>query len=405
MFEGCPKCKTDLSVSNLDVDYDYEKARNVLGKDTLEKRREKGVWKYRELLPIVKSQCIFTLGEGDTPVVKCRRLGERIGVKNLYVKDESRNPTWSFKDRHSCVAVAKGLEFGAKVATISSYSNMGASVAAYAARAGLGCVVFVPRFVPENLLTWLRIYGANVVSVTTSEGRWALESRCAKELGWYPVGSYTSPMATYNPYGVEGLKTIGYELCEQLGWSAPDKILAPTAYGGNIWGMWKAFQEFKKMGFVEKEPMMISVESSELGPVANALSRGLDYVEAVPWKDTVALSIAGTTSSYQALRSIRDSRGMAVTVTDEELFEAQRMLASLEGIYGEMASVASIAGLMKLREEGKIQEDETIACLLTSSGLKSLDTTKKALPEMHPPIQPDWNTFKTLLKERYQMTV
>jgi len=404
MFEGCPKCRTDKTVSNLEVDYDYDRVSNVLDKETLRRRgKERGVWKYEELLPVKTAQYMFTLDEGNTPLVRCERLGEKIGIKNLHVKDETRNPTWSFKDRHSCTAIAKGLEFGAKVVTVSSYSNMGASTAAYAARVGLSCVVFVPSFVPESMLTWLQVYGAKVVPVTTPEGRWTLESKCARELGWYPVGTYTSPMATYNPYGVEGLKTIGYEICEQLDWKAPDKIFCPTSYGGNIWGTWKAFQEFKKMGLVEEEPTMISVEPAALGPIANAISEGLDYVETVPSKNSLAFSIAGTTSSYQALKTIRESKGRAVTVTDEELLEMQKLLASAEGIFGEVASVASLVGAKKLRERGEVQEDETVVCVLTSTGLKSLEAARKSLPGPFPAIEPNWNTFTSLMRQRYGM--
>jgi len=406
MFEGCPKCRTDKMVSNLEINYDYDRVGNMLDKDTLQKRsKERGVWKYEELLPVKVAQHMFTLGEGNTPLVKCERLGRKVGIRNLYIKDETRNPTWSFKDRHSCTAIAKGLEFGAKVVTVSSYTNMAGSTAAYAARVGLSCVVFVPSFVPENMLTWLQVYGAKVVPVTTSEGRWALESRCVRELGWYPVGTYTSPMATYNPYGVEGLKTIGYEICEQLGWRAPNKIFSPTAYGGNIWATWKAFQEFEKMGLVEGKPAMISVEPEVLGPIANAISKGLDYVEPVPWKNSSALSIAGTTSSYQALKTVRESGGSAVKASDEALVEMQKLLASLEGIYGEVASMASIVGAKVLREKGEIQEDETVVCIVTSTGLKALETTRKSMPGLFSAIEPNWSMFANLMKQRYGMTV
>jgi len=406
MFEGCPKCKTDKMIANLEVDYDYDGVAGVLNRETIEKRgKEKGVWKYKELLPVTAQRYMFTLGEGDTPLIRCNRLGDKIGVKKLYIKDESRNPTWSFKDRHSCVAIAKGLEFGAKVVSVSSYGNMGASVAAYAARAGLDCAVFIPGFVPETLLTWLQVYGAKVVPVTTPEGRWVLESKCVREHDWYPVGTYTSPMPTYNPYGVEGNKTIGYEICEQLNWEVPDKVFTPTSYGGGIWGTWKAFHEFKKIGLVEKEPMMISVEPAALGPLANAISKGLDYVERLPWKSSVAFSIAGNTSSYQALKTIRVSKGAAITVTDEEIMEMQELLASTEGLYGEIASVAAVAGVKKLREESGIQEDETVICVLTSAGLKFPGVTKKILPEPPPAIEPDWSMFRNLMKQWYNIII
>ena len=406
MFEGCPKCNTDKIVANLEVDYDYEGVANVLNREALEKRvKERSVWKYKELLPVKAERYMLTLGEGNTPLIKCERLGDKIGIKNFYIKDESRNPTWSFKDRHSCVAISKGLEFGAKVVSISSSGNMGASVAAYAARAGLDCIVFIPSFATETTLTWLQVYGAKLVPVTTPEGRWVLESQCVREHDWFPVGTYTSPMATYNPYGVEGNKTIGYEICEQLNWEVPDKVFIPTSYGGCLWGTWKAFCEFKKMGLIEKEPMMISVEPAELGPLANAISKGLDYVERVPWKSTLAVSIGGNTSSYGALKTIRDSKGAAITVTDNEIMEMQKLLASTEGLYAEMASVAAIAGVKKLYEEGKVQADETVVCVLTSAGLKFPETMRMTLPDHPPAIEPDWIALKNLMKQRYNIII
>lgn len=401
MFEGCPKCKTDKIIANLEVTYDYKSVTKALTKEILESRKgENELWKYKELLPLKDEQYMITLGEGDTPLIKCERLGAKIGLKNLYVKDESRNPTWSFKDRYSCVAVAKALEFKAKIVSVSSYGNMGASVAAYAAKADLSCVVFVPSFVPKNMLTWLQVYGAKIVPVTTTEGRWVLESRCVKTYDWwYPVGTFTSVTPVYNPYGVEGLKTLGYEICEQLKWKVPNRIIVPTAYGGGLWGIWKAFNEFKKLGFIEKEPRMISVEPTVLAPLAKAVSKGLEYVEKVPIANSVAFSIAGTISSYQALRAIRDSKGTALMVSEEEIIDMQKLLASTEGIYGEMASVATLAGAKKLREEGQIEKDEIIVCVITSSGLKFLELTAKFLQKPPKAIEPKWDSFKNLMRQ------
>ena len=406
LFEGCPNCKTDKMIANLEVDYDYESIMNVLSREVLEKRREEGIWKYKELLPVTNEKAMITLGEGHTALIKCERLGRKIGLENLYVKDESRNPTWSFKDRLCCAGVAKGLEFGVKVVSVSSYGNLGASAAAYAARAGMDCVVFTPSFVPETMLTLLQVYGAKVVRITTPEGRWELESTCVREHNWYPLGTYTTPTPTGNPYGDDGYKTIGYEICEQLNWDVPDKVFVPTSYGGGLWGTWKGFHEFKKIGLIEKEPpRMVAVEPAALGPLTNAISKGLDYIEKMPLKSTVAFSIAGTISSYRALKTIHDSRGTAITVTDEEITEMQKLLASTEGIYSEMASVAPIAGAKKLREEGGVQEDETIVCVLTSTGLKFPETTKTVLPELHPVIEPSWNPFKKLMKQRYNILI
>lgn len=403
MLEGCPKCKTDKFIANLDVKYDYDRLTKFLSKESLGKRvAQRGLWKYRELLPVKKEAHMITLGEGNTPLVKCDRLGREIGVKNLYIKDESRNPTWSFKDRHCCVAIAKGLEFGAKIVSVSSYGNMGASTAAYAARAGIPCVIFVPSFVPKNMLTWLRVYGAMVVPVSTSEGRWALESQCSKKFkAWYSVGTFTSPMPVYNPYGVEGNKTIAFEICEQLNWDVPAKIIVPTSYGGGLWGIWKGFKEFLTLDFIKEKPEIISVETEALAPLAKALSKGLEYIERVPFTESVAFSIAGTISSYQAIKAILESHGKAITVSEKEIIEAQRLLATREGIYGEMASVASIAGVKKMIEYGIVDKNEIVVCVITSSGLKFPEVSAVFLQEPINPIAPKMEEFLSLLLAYY----
>jgi len=403
MLEGCTNCRTDKVVVNLDVRYDYDSIANILSKKVLIRRKDRhGLWKYKELLPVERRDCMITLGEGNTPLIKCNRLGKELGIKELYIKDESRNPTWSFKDRHCCVAIAKGLEFGAKVVSVSSYGNMGASTAAYAARAGIPCIVFVPSFIPKNMLTWLHVYGAMVVPITTTEGRWTLELKCLKTFdGWYSAGAFTSPMPVYNPYGVEGNKTITFEICEQMNWKAPDKVIVPTSYGGGLWGIWKGFKELLTLDLIGKKPEMVSVETNVLAPLAKAISKGLEYVERVSPANSVAFSIAGVVSSYQALKAIRESSGIALTVSEEQIVEAQKLLASREGIYGEMASVAAIAGVKKLIEEGSIKRDETVVCVLTSSGLKFPEVTASFLQESMIPIAPKLEELLVFVQKNY----
>ncbi len=399
MFEGCPKCKKGDDIANLFVDYDYDGIADIVSFDFLE-RRYPNVWKYRELLPVAEEGHMITLGEGHTPLLKSQRLGEKIGLENLYLKDESRNPTWSFKDRLCCVAIAKGLDFHVKVATMSSIGNHGASTAAYAARAGINSVIFTISTALETMLTQMQIYKAKVVPVTTSIGRRMLMSKCVKEFDWYPTGNYTEISATGNPYGVQGHKTIGFEICEQLGRRAPDKILMPTSFCEGFFGTWRGIQEFYQIGLIDSKPKMISVEPTAGGPLWNAVEKGLDYIEKVPLKPSVAMSIAGDFTSYQGLRTVLDSDGLAVQVTDDEIVEAQKMLASLEGVYAELASVATIAGVKKLRSEDKIEKDEEVVCVLTSSGLKDFKISGKYLPAI-PSVEPDWDKFISFMKEQY----
>lgn len=405
MFEGCPECKTDKIVANLTVIYDYDKIAQKLSKEVLEKRsRRLGIWRFKEMMPIKNEKHMLSLGEGNTPLIKCERLGKGIGISNIYVKDESRSPTWSFKDRLCCVAISKGLDFRAKVATVSSTGNHGAATAAYSAKAGMDCIIFTLPSAPQAMSTLMQVYGAKVVSVSTSEGRWMLMGKCIKDYGWYPTGTFTLPTPTGNPYGAQGYKSIGFEICEQLSWEAPDKVIMPTGYGEGIFGTWSGFKEFYEMGFINTLPEMISTEPARGGPLANAISKDLNYIEKVPLKPSVAFSIATSITSYQALKAIRDSRGLAITATDKEIMAAQKMLASMEGLYAEPAAAASVAGAKRLREEGKIDEDETIVCVATSSGLKDIEATRRLLPSI-PTIEPDWYEFKKFMKSHYSLII
>jgi len=399
MFEGCPRCRDDKLIANVTVTYEYERIKNILNQKALEER-EPSVWKYRELLPVEEDQSIVSLHEGGTPLVKCKRFSKEIGLKNLYIKDESRNPTWSFKDRYCSVAISKGLEFDVKTVTVSSSGNHGAATAAYASRAGLDCVIFTMGFTPATFLTLMQSYGAKVVPVSTAEGRWKLMERCVKEFDWYPTGSYTLPMPTGNPYGVEGYKTIGYEICEQLGWEAPSKILVPFGGGEGLYGIWKGITELRSLGISSGGPMMIAVEPSAGGPLDNALRKKLNYVEKVQVKPTVAFSIGSSTATFQALKAVRASGGASITVTDEEIMKVQLELAALEGLYVEPSSAASIAGVRKMREYGQLDSDEKIVCVVTSGGLKDPEATRKNLPKLDT-IDPEWNALLEFLRKAY----
>ncbi|MEM2197419.1 MAG: threonine synthase [Sulfolobales archaeon] len=402
MFEGCPKCKTDHIVSNLTVNYDYNIISNIVSKSLFRNRpRSMGVWRFRELLPIEEEKHMITLEEGNTPLIKAKNLSKVLGLNNLYLKDESRNPTWSYKDRLCAVAISKGLEFGARVATVSTTGNHGGATAAYAARANMDCVIFTLPTVSEIMLALMAVYGAKVVPVKTSEGRWVLMKRCVDELGWYPTGTYSQPMPTGNPYGVQGYKTIAYEIIEQLEFEVPDYVIVPTAYGEGLYGIWAGFNDYYKLGFIDKLPKMIAAET-EMGPLANALKKNLDFVEKVPPKRSIALSIAATISSYQALKTLRDSGGFAQPVSDEEILEAMYVLAKQEGIFPEAASAASLAAAKRLVDEGRIERDAIVVLVITSSGLKDIRPLALRVP---PAIEPRWEDFVLLMKEHYNYTL
>src|SRR5438105_3750199 len=232
------------------------------------------------------------LAEGATPWIHLDRLGQRLGLPRLYAKDESQNPTWSYKDRLCSVAVTHAVETGARVITISSTGNHGASTAAYAARAGIPCVIFTLASVPETMKTLMQAYGAAVVACPTSESRWELMRQGIERFGWYPTGGFVVPPIGSNPYGVDGYKTIAYEVAEDLDWTAPDVVVVPSAYSDGLFGIWKGWTELQTLGLVKHAPRMIAAEP--FGPLAHALERGLQAPEPV---EAPAPSVAFSTAS------------------------------------------------------------------------------------------------------------
>lgn len=395
MFFGCPHCQGRKS-SNLQGVYDYEAIGQTFDREQL-CERELTLWRYREFLPVSGAYEV-SVAEGMTPLIHCQRLGQLIDVPNLFVKDESRNATWSFKDRLASVAVSKALEFGAPAITTSSSGNGGAATAAYAAKAGLPCVVFTTTQFPQTMRTLMQVYGAMLVTVPTVEDRWRMVEQCVRKLDWYPVQGFLNPPIGSNPYGIDGLKTIAYEVCEQLRWRAPDVFVVPVTVGDALVGPWKGFNEFRELGYVDSVPRMVAAEV--FGPLKNALEKGLDYVEKVPSGPTVAVSAGSSNSTYQSLKTVRDSGGMALTVNDEETLRMQLQLAETEGIYAEAASVLPLAAIKKMRERGAIEREEVAVALLTSSGLKDPAVSTALLPEA-PTIEPALASLQQVLKQTY----
>lgn len=399
-FEGCKECQTEKLVSNLTVAYDYERLKNIVTKELFASRRH-DLWRYKELLP-VDPNFIVSIGEGGTPLIQCSKMAISLNILKLYIKDESRNPTWSFKDRLASVAISKACEFGASTIVIASTGNHGAATAAYAARAGLPCVVLTLESVPQTMKVLMQVYGAKVVACRTLKERWDLMSEGINKYGWYPTGNYVYPPTGSNYYGIEGYKTIAFEIAEDLGWEVPDVFIAPVAFADGLSGVWKGFKELVELGFVTRLPRMVAVE--RFGALANALGKGYNYVEEVPVQKSVALSIASPISTYQGLKALVDSGGTAVTVTDKEIMEMQLELGRQEGIYAEVSSVASLVGAEKLRDSDWIQPGERVVCMSTSSGLKDPNTTAANLPEV-PVVGHCMDELSKVLKEVYDFNI
>src|SRR3989454_5350142 len=338
LFTGCPRCRADGVAVNLTVEYDLSALAGITADAFAPSGR--GLWRFRHLLP-VRSVAPVSLGEGATPLVHLERLGRRLGLPRLYAKDESQNPTWSYKDRLCATAVTHAVAIGARVITISSTGNHGASTAAYAARAGLPCVIFTLASVPETMKTLMQAYGAAVVACPTSESRWELLREGIRRFGWYPTSGFVTPPVGSNPWGVEGYKTIAYELAEDLGWTAPDVVVVPSAYSDGLYGIWKGWMELQTLGLVKHTPRMIAAEP--FGPLAAALERGLQAPEPVEAPaPSVAFSIASRYGTWQGLAPLPESGGARGRMAHGGVLEAQRALAREEGLYVEPSSAASL---------------------------------------------------------------
>ena len=303
MYEGCPACATENMASGLTPDYDYAALGTALGDGPLEEPGP-GIWRYRRLLPVIDPAHEVSLGEGSTALVPLPKLADALGAAEVWLKDESRNPTWSFKDRHAAVTISKGLDFGASTVVISTSGNHGVSVAAYAARAGLRCIALTYPGVPTGARVLMQAYGAEL-AITTPEGRWTIMREGVEQEGWYPAANFTS-IPTNSAYGHEGYKTIAYEVQAQLGGAVPDLIAVPTAYAEGLFGIWKGFDELARLGRSRRTPRMLACE-----PLGGALGAAMDGgdgpIARVPRPATVARGLGGSANSYIGVAALSAS--------------------------------------------------------------------------------------------------
>jgi threonine synthase len=366
--DDCPACRP-VARSNLTVV--YESLRTPRAKPSATAGR--GLWRYGDLLPVNQGDGV-TLGEGSSPLHRLERAGAAIGVAQLFAKDETRNPTWSFKDRLACMAVSSAKKLGAKVIVSSSSGNAGAAAAAYAARAGLACVIFTFKGTSGPMLTQMRAYGAAVVAVENKVDRWRLMEYAVRQFGWFPTSPFFGPVVGSNPYGIEGYKTLAYEIAEQMDWNVPDWCILPVCYGDALLGMWRGFEDMMAFGWTGRMPRMVAAEV--YGSLGAALTEGGDVPPDVRKNyETVAVSIGATRGTFQALDTVRRSGGTALTIGNDEMMRWQQTLASGEGLYVEPSSAAGFAAVEQLAQAGHIGAQERVVCLLTASGLKDPAST------------------------------
>jgi threonine synthase len=362
----CTECGKPLLVK-----YDLRRAAETLTKESLPERVS-SLWRYRDVLPVEREENIVSLGEGWTPLLRAARLGEQLGMRELYIKDESLNPTQSFKARGMAAAVSMAKELGARKLAVPSAGNAAGALAAYAARAGMEAHIFMPKDTPRANVIECEQTGAHV---TLMDG---LITDCGAEVGrrkeaegWFDVSTLKEP------YRVEGKKTMGYELAEQFDWKLPDVILYPTGGGTGLIGMWKAFAEMEEMGWIGgKRPRMVTVQAAGCAPIVRAFEEGKRTASEFQNAHTTAsgLRVPKAIGDFLILDALRASGGTAVAVTDEELLAAAREIGAAEGLFVAPEGAACLPALRKLLAAGEVKREERVVIFNTGAGVKYLES-------------------------------
>jgi threonine synthase len=362
LWNLCPDCNRPLLPR-----YDLDQVGYAVGPEALLGRPE-NMWRYQEILPVKNPSFILTLGEGFTPLIHARRLGSELGFETLFIKEEGVNPTCSFKARGQSTAISRALELGVKVVSTPSAGNAAGAMSAYAALAGMEAYVYMPRDVPAPFVSECKALGAKVKLVDgliNDCGKLALEE--AEKFGRFDVATLKEP------YRLEGKKTMGYELAEQMDWTLPDVIIYPTGGGTGLIGMWKAFDEMETLGWVDsKRPRMVTVQSKECAPMVKAFEDGSEFAEFWEGAKTIAdgLRVPGAVGDFLILRTLRESNGTAVAVTDEEMLESANAIGSTQGIFAAPEGGAALAAFHHLRKDGWIKDNDKVVLFNTGSGHK-----------------------------------
>jgi len=410
--QECINCGTEYGINEiiyfcrkcgdiLEVKYDFTELAKKLEKSSW-RNVPLSVWRYKDFMPIEDVSKIVSLNEGGTGLHSCHKLGKKLGLIQLYVKNEGENPTGSFKDRGMTVGVSKANELGAKNVICASTGNTSASLAAYAAKAGMKCTVLIPSGkIAYGKLSQAMIYGAKVLQVRGNfdESLDFVFKIAEKHPSIYLLNSI-------NPFRVEGQKSLGFEICDQLDEEAPDRVVVPVGNAGNISAIWKGFFEYRELGLIKKLPKMTGIQAAGSAPIARMIKAGSNEMIPVKSPETVAtaIRIGAPVSWKKAVNAIRNSGGTAETVTDDEILAAQKLLARVEGIFVEPASASSIAGLIKLVNSGVIAKDERVVCVTTGHGLKDPDTAVK-MSERPIEVDAEMSAIENALGLKHQVPI
>lgn len=366
-YEATPDLTTCSCGGILDIVYDYDYIRSKLTKDVLASRGNYSMWRYRELLPVEDTTAVSPLRVGWSPLYEEPGLARELGIGRLWIKDDGQNPTASLKDRASAMAVAKAREAGAKIIACSSTGNAASSLAGNAAAAGLKTYIFVPERAPKGKVAQLMIFGANVISVKGNyEETFKLSAEAIDRYGWY------NRNAAINPYLSEGKKTVALEIAEQLSYEMPDYLAISVGDGCTVAGVWKGLKDLYAIGFIDKLPRLISAQSTGCCPLNRAIITGSDWYPMEENTIADSISVGVPRNADKALMAIRESNGIAVNVTDDEILAAQRLLGRTTGVFGEPAGVAGTAAVKKAAEEGLIGRSATVVSVVTGNGLKDV---------------------------------
>ncbi len=369
----CPRCGGNLSVV-----YDHKLLRKGLTRRSLKADPERSLWRYLDILPLAGRTGIPPVHAGWTPLYHAKKLGAGLGLKNLYVKDDGRNPSASFKDRASAVVAARAFETGEKTVAGASTGNAAASLACMMAQRETKPVIFVPRTAPPAKLAQLLVFGAVVLSVDgTYDQAFDLCREACDEFGWYNRNT------GYNPFTREGKKTCAFELCEQLGWKVPDLVFVSVGDGNIISGLWKGFTDFHALGLIDKLPKLIAVQAEGSAAIANAWKSGgpIRPVDGRTVADSISVSLPRDGAA--AVNALKESKGFAVTVSDREILAAIPAVARGANVFAEPAGAASYAGLAKCAAAGKVRENDLAVIVVTGSGLKDIGSAMKVSGRPH----------------------
>lgn len=380
---------------NLQVLYDYNLIKKRLNYDVLKDNREYSIWRYLDILPVGSIKNVPPVQVGWTPLYKAEKLGAEAGVNNLYIKDDGRNPSASFKDRASAVVTARALEMKEKVICCASTGNAASSLACLTGSLDMKTVIFVPETAPAPKVAQLLVFGAIVIMVKgTYDDAFELCLKASQEYGWY------NRSTGINPFTREGKKTCSFEICEQLKWETPDKVVVSVGDGNILSGIWKGFVEFHRLGIIERLPQLVAVQAAGSDSIMRAIESGSTDVQPVSGKTLAdSISVSLPRDGMAAVMAINDSGGFPVRVTDEEILAAIPKIARGSNVFAEPAAAATYAGLLKAVKEGKVKENESVVLLISGNGLKDIQSAMKSVGKPYL-IAPDLAELKKLVADQ-----